>query len=71
MTPDAVTVLYPNAGLLWLILPFMLFWVTRIWFLARRGTMTDDPVLFAATDPVSYLVGTGIAVIGVLAALNP
>jgi 4-hydroxybenzoate polyprenyltransferase len=71
LNSEAVALLYPRAGLLWLVLPFMLFWVTRIWFLARRGTMADDPVLFAATDPVTYLVGAGVAVVGVLAALAP
>jgi 4-hydroxybenzoate polyprenyltransferase len=64
------TGLYSDASLLWAVCPIMLFWITRIWFLARRGTMQDDPVLFAATDRVSYLAGAAIAVIGLLAALR-
>lgn len=62
--------LYGEAGLLWGVCPIMLFWITRVWFLARRGELQDDPVLFAATDPVSYLAGAAIAVVGMLAALS-
>ena len=62
--------LYREAGLLWTVCPIMLFWITRVWFLARRGELHDDPVLFAATDPVSYLAGAAIALVGVLAALS-
>ena len=63
------TGLYQNATLLWGVCPIMLFWITRVWFMARRGHMQDDPVLFAATDRVSYLAGASIALLGVLATL--
>lgn len=66
----AATGLYHNATLLWAVCPVMLYWITRIWFLARRGSMQDDPVLFAATDRVSYLAGGVIALVGVVAALR-
>ena len=56
-------------GALWLISPLMLYWISRIWFLARRGEMTHDPVLFAARDRVSYLTGAVVVAVGVLAAL--
>jgi hypothetical protein len=32
--------------------------VTRVWFVAHRGNMDDDPVVFALRDKVSYLVGS-------------
>ena len=32
-------------------------WLTRIWFLAARGKVNDDPVIFAITDPFSYIAG--------------
>ncbi|MCA9509371.1 MAG: UbiA family prenyltransferase [Myxococcota bacterium] len=70
VSSDSVERLYASGGLLWGICPIMLFWVTRIWFLARRGEMTDDPVLFAATDRVSYLAGAAIALVGIAAALR-
>jgi 4-hydroxybenzoate polyprenyltransferase len=49
---------YPRGGqILWLVCPLLLYWITRIWFLAQRGTLRDDPLTFALKDPISYLVG--------------
>ena len=62
--------LYATPQLLWIVCPVMLYWLTRIWFLAGRGELPDDPVLFAATDPQSYAAGALIAVTGVLASLS-
>jgi len=42
-----VVALYRYPALLWLIGPCLLYWVTRIWFIANRGEMDDDPVVFA------------------------
>ena len=63
--PD-VRVLYARPDLLWLATPPLLYWTLRVWWLAHRGEMDDDPVLFAVTDPASYL--TAALVGGVLAA---
>jgi 4-hydroxybenzoate polyprenyltransferase len=61
---DKVTELYSRPQLLWLFCPLLLYWITRIWHLAWRGSMTDDPLEFAAKDPQTYLVGAmGIAAI--------
>jgi len=49
--------LYSTPGLLWLVCPVMFYWISRIWFLAHRGEVDEDPVLFATRDPKSYLVG--------------
>ena len=51
---DATRVLYKSPFILWLICPALLYWITRVWFLARRGQMADDPVQFALTDRVSW-----------------
>jgi 4-hydroxybenzoate polyprenyltransferase len=59
--------LYATPQLLWIVCPVMLYWLTRIWFLAGRGELPDDPVLFAATDPQSYAAGALILVTGMLA----
>lgn len=48
--------LYASPMLLWLICPVLLYWITRIWFLAHRGQLVDDPVQFALTDKVSWAV---------------
>jgi 4-hydroxybenzoate polyprenyltransferase/phosphoserine phosphatase len=68
ISSDGVTLLYPFPELLWLICPIMLYWITRVWFLARRGVISDDPVLFATRDRVSYLTGALVALVGLAAA---
>jgi len=61
---DKVAELYSRPQLLWLFCPLLLYWITRIWHLAWRGRMPDDPLAFAARDPQTYLVGAiGIAAI--------
>jgi len=43
---------------LWLVCPLVAFWTTRIWLLARRGRIHEDPSLFALKDPASWLLAT-------------
>jgi 4-hydroxybenzoate polyprenyltransferase len=52
-----VTRLYRHPQMIWLACPMLLFWISRVWFLASRGKLSEDPVVFAASDPVSYLLG--------------
>ncbi len=41
----------------------MLYWISRIWILARRKEVDDDPVAFAIGDGPSYIcVGLLVAV---------
>ena len=59
-----VSVLYSRPAVLMLLCPVLLFWITRMWFRAARGTMDDDPLLAAMRDPVSYgLVVTGALIL--------
>lgn len=51
-----VKMLYEAPFMLWMICPLLLYWVTRMWFLARRGQMSDDPIEFALTDLASWFV---------------
>lgn len=52
-----VTSLYRNpAQLMWLC-PVVLYWLTRVWLLANRGELDDDPVLFAVRDRTSWVLG--------------
>lgn len=66
-SPD-VGALYRQPTLLWLTCPVLLYWLARIWLMAHRGTLHSDPVLFAATDRVSYAAGALLLAIGVAAA---
>ena len=52
-----VTRLYRHPQVIWLACPMLLFWISRVWFLASRGSLSEDPVVFAARDPISYLLG--------------
>jgi 4-hydroxybenzoate polyprenyltransferase len=54
-SPDVV-VLYKNPQVLFLLAPPVLFWISRIWLLASRGGLNEDPVLFAVKDKCSYAV---------------
>ena len=65
---DRVAGLYSEPHLLWLICPLLLYWISRVWLLAHRGELDEDPVVFAVTDRVSYLVGGLIAAVLMIAA---
>jgi 4-hydroxybenzoate polyprenyltransferase/phosphoserine phosphatase len=66
-SPD-IQALYQRPKLIWMLCLLMLYWVSRVWMKAQRGTMHDDPVVFALKDPVSLAVGL-IAAITVAAAV--
>jgi 4-hydroxybenzoate polyprenyltransferase len=62
----AVRATYLEPRLLWLVLPVLLYWLGRIWLLAGRGQMQEDPVKFALKDKKSLL--SGAIIFGILAA---
>lgn len=64
---DKVQTLYRHPTLLWLTCPAVILWLGRIWFLAQEGKLHDDPVVFALSDPISYLTGITILIVAVLA----
>ncbi len=64
--PD-VSALYRHSGRLWLVVPLMLFWLHRVWLLASRGELDEDPVIFALRDPASLAVGLAIAIMAAFA----
>jgi len=53
--PD-VTRLYSHHERLWLLCPLGLYWIGRVWLLANRGLVHEDPVVFALRDRSSYLM---------------
>ncbi len=54
---EATAEIYASPGLLWGIVPLILFWQCRIWLSTVRGNMHDDPILYIAGDWVSWVVG--------------
>lgn len=63
-----VTSLYGNPHAIWFLCVLLLYWVSRVWLIAHRGQMHDDPVVFALRDRVSQVVAV-LAVLTVLAAV--
>lgn len=55
--------LYDDPEYLWLALPLILYWQGRMWLLTARGTMREDPVLFALHDRTSYLAVLAFAIL--------
>jgi 4-hydroxybenzoate polyprenyltransferase len=49
--------LYHRPHWLWLVFPLLMLWLMRLWRLAVRGRMHEDPVFFALRDRVSLLIG--------------
>jgi 4-hydroxybenzoate polyprenyltransferase len=64
---DEVVRLYRAPVLLWLICPLLLYWIGRMWLLAYRGQIHEDPIVATFRDPVSYLLGVLVALALVLA----
>ncbi|CAM5762854.1 UbiA family prenyltransferase [Bosea minatitlanensis] len=63
--------LYRHPELIWLLCPIVLYQMARIWFMARRGGMPDDPLVFMIRDWRSQLMGLVVVVIMVAATILP
>lgn len=50
-----MTNFYSRPGLLWLVLPVLFYWMTRIWIITHRGGLKEDPVAFTLKDGPSYI----------------
>lgn len=48
--------LYRHPQLIWLACPLLLGWISRVWMLAHRGRMNEDPVIFAIEDRASRVI---------------
>jgi len=51
-----VAPLYRSPELLWPLCLLLLFWIARVWLFAHRGSLHDDPVVFALKDRPSLAV---------------
>jgi 4-hydroxybenzoate polyprenyltransferase len=56
------SVLYATPELLWCSVPVLLAWLMRMWLLAHRGAMDEDPIVFAIRDRASLLAGALLVV---------
>jgi 4-hydroxybenzoate polyprenyltransferase len=67
----AVKELYRHPEVIWLVCPIILYQMARIWFMARRGQMPDDPLVFMTRDWRSQLMGALVVLIMVVATVLP
>ncbi len=66
---EEVRSLYRTVDVLWFLSPILLYWISRIWLLAKRGELPGDPVAFAVRDPASWVSGALMAGVIVLAVM--
>jgi len=64
---ESVTHMYSKPKMIWLACPVLLAWIARIWIMAQRGLMQEDPVDFALHDRASILLGVLFSLIFVVA----
>lgn len=68
---DEVQEMYRTPAFLWPLCPMIVYMLLRIWMIARRGEVHDDPVVFIMGDWRSQLVMAAGAVLVALAAVYP
>jgi 4-hydroxybenzoate polyprenyltransferase len=56
MQSAIVQALYRHPELLWAIFPICLYWLTRVWLMAERGELQEDPISFAVKDRTTWLL---------------
>ena len=54
---EEVSATYRHPEAIWLVCPLLLYWVSRVWVVAGRGRMHDDPLVFALKDRVTLMAG--------------
>jgi 4-hydroxybenzoate polyprenyltransferase len=64
---DSVQLLYRHPAFLWGLQPILLYYITRLWVICRRGELTEDPILYTVRAPSTYGAAL-LAVVVLLAA---
>jgi 4-hydroxybenzoate polyprenyltransferase/phosphoserine phosphatase len=61
---ESVQLLYSRPQVIWLLCPLLLYMIARVWLLAHRNKMHEDPVVFVIRDrPCQLLVIIGAALL--------
>jgi 4-hydroxybenzoate polyprenyltransferase len=68
---DTASSHYGNPAMLWGSIPLLLLWQCRLWLSTSRGSMHDDPILFALRDRLSWSVFACLTVLVIIARLPP
>jgi 4-hydroxybenzoate polyprenyltransferase len=67
-SPD-VHALYKRPEFLWFLGPILAYSILSMWLAGHRGLMHDDPIVFAAKSPTTYILGIVGAVLIVAATI--
>jgi len=59
ITNGVATELYGDPSWLWAVPLLLYLWQMRVWLLAHRGVLDDDPIVFALKDRTSLALGAG------------
>ncbi|WP_429354222.1 UbiA family prenyltransferase [Paraburkholderia sp. 32] len=70
MKSTDVTVLYSHPHRLWILFCLLLYWISRVWMVAFRGEMHDDPIAYAIKNRSSLLTIV-LCVVAVLIQSSP
>jgi 4-hydroxybenzoate polyprenyltransferase len=62
---DSVQLLYRRPDLLWGLQPILLYYLTRLWVICRRGELMGDPIEYTVREPSTY----GAALLAILVLL--
>jgi 4-hydroxybenzoate polyprenyltransferase len=62
-----VRALYDEPNRLWLVCPILMYWITRVFMIANRGELHDDPLVFALTDRPSWACAACVLLVLALA----
>jgi 4-hydroxybenzoate polyprenyltransferase len=68
---DRVAAHYNEPFLLWVLPAAVVYWECRIWLMTDRGEVHDDPLVFAARDRISWLLGAVVAIAFAAAVVMP
>jgi 4-hydroxybenzoate polyprenyltransferase len=61
---ESVQLLYSRPQVIWLLCPLLLYMITRVWLLAHRNKLHEDPVVFVFRDrPCQLLAILGVALL--------
>ena len=61
---------YPTRLALWASCPLLFYWIARLWFIAGRGRLDEDPVVFTFRDRTSVVTGLLIVLSFVIASFS-
>lgn len=67
ISSESVKLLYGRPEVLWGACALIFYWISRVWLLAHRGQINEDPIVFALKDKTSYAVGILVLILAVAA----